>query len=238
MVNGLPFWFYATESAIGDVPYLDPNGDLARLLDPQQVLGAVLLMTVQMDEFGLAKSSNTPTLSLGTVCEGTNDVQIKQLVSHLANSGIEGEIDPKIRQKVLVKLLANFTTNPLSALTGALLNDIGTDTALRKMATDLADEFRAWALSEAFDLPPNAWLVDLLVDAGPFPTSMLQDARAGKPLELDAICRAPFKLAQAKGLDMPVLDALLLQLDGATTLPVPKSQISDFLDHSPYPLSA
>ncbi len=238
MVNGLPFWFYATENAIGDVPRLDPDGDLAQLLTPQQVLGAVLLMTVQMDETGLAKSSNTPTLSLGAVCAGHDDAKVKTLISYLENSGIKAELNPDIRQKVLVKLLANFTTNPLSALTGAMLNEIGNTTTLRDVATDLADEFRAWTTLEGFDLPPNQWLVDLMIDAGAFPTSMLQDALAGKPLELDAICHAPLELAQSKGLDMPVLRTVLARLDAAKTLPSPDINISEFLEHAEWALSA
>lgn len=238
MVNGLPFWFYATDTAIGDVPRQDPNGDLARLLVPQQVLGAVLLMTVQTDETGVAKSSNTPTLSLGAVCDGGDATKIADLLSYLDNSGINTDIDPNIRQKVLVKLLANFATNPLSALTGAMLDEIGSTPDLCKMATDLADEFRTWAASEGFDLPPNEWLVDLLNDAGPFPTSMLQDALAGKPLELDAICHAPFELAQSKGLGMPAMGSLFSQLLTAETLPAPNSKVADFLNHSHHTLSA
>ncbi|MEP1767811.1 MAG: 2-dehydropantoate 2-reductase N-terminal domain-containing protein [Sulfitobacter sp.] len=230
MVNGLPFWFYATDTAMGDVPRLDPDGDLALILRPQQVLGAVLLMTVQMDGAGVAKSSNTPTLSLGAVCEGCDDAKVAQLVSYLETSGIKTEISPQIRQKVLVKLLANFTTNPLSALTGALLEDIGQTPALCDIATSLADEFRIWAEDEGFELPPNDWLVDLMIDAGPFPTSMLQDAQAAKPLELDAICYAPFELAQTKGFDMPVLFSLLTLLQTTPILPAPKSQMSDLVD--------
>ena len=67
-------------------------------------------------------------------------------------------------------------------------------------------------------LPPNAWLGDLLLDAGDFPTSMLQDARAGRVLELDAICRAPLALAGEGA--MPCLAALVAQLDSADTLPL------------------
>ncbi|QIZ80723.1 hypothetical protein HFZ77_09635 [Thalassovita gelatinovora] len=229
MVNGLPFWFYADETGLGAVPLLDPDGDLARILTPQQVLGAVLLMTVQMDDAGLAKSSNTPTLSLGAVCEGVDADKVGQLISLLNCGGVRTEFDRDIRQKVLVKLLANFATNPLSALTGAMLDELGQTPALRDISTALADEFRDWASSEGYELPPNAWLVDLLIDAGAFPTSMLQDALAGKPLELDAICLAPMELAKAKGTPMPTLGGLLDLLNTATSLPARKAQVPDMI---------
>ncbi|MDA9207714.1 NAD(P)-binding domain-containing protein [Octadecabacter sp.] len=238
MVNGLPFWFYADETSLGDVPLLDPNGDLARLLKPQQVLGAVLLMTVQMDDGGQAKSSNTPTLNLGAVCDGVDHQKVDELIAVLNRSGVRTEFDPDVRQKVLVKLLANFATNPLTALTGAMLDELGHTPALRDITTALADEFRGWAKSEGYDLPPNTWLVDLLIDAGAFPTSMLQDALADKPLELDAICLAPLKLAQAKGTAMPTLNRLLDMLRHAAPLPAPQSLVPDLIQTLRLPQTA
>ncbi|MDQ2093128.1 ketopantoate reductase family protein [Rhodalgimonas zhirmunskyi] len=229
MVNGLPFWFYADASDLGSVPLLDPDNELARLLTPQQVLGAVLLMTVQMDEAGRAKSSNTPTLSLGAVCDGVDTDRVDQLISLLAIGGVRSAFDPDIRQKVLVKLLANFATNPLSALTGSMLSEMGQTPALRDIACALADEFRNWAQSEGYALPSNTWLVDLMIDAGAFPTSMLQDAVAGKPLELDAICLAPMELAKRKGASMPTLRWLLDRLTTVQTLPVEESQLPDLI---------
>ncbi|THH34445.1 hypothetical protein E4Z66_18615 [Aliishimia ponticola] len=233
MVNGLPFWFYASADGMGHVPLLDPDRVLARTLSPAQVLGAVLLMTVQTDATGKATSSNTPTLSLGAVSDGTDEAAVTRLIALLETSGVRTDFDPAIRQKVLVKLLANFATNALSALTGAMLDDIGRDPALRSVATGLADEFRAWASREGYSLPPNAWLVDLLIDAGAFPTSMLQDALAGKPLELDAICRAPMDRARMGGGDMPIMGALLDRLAHAGHTPVPRSDIPAILRSLP-----
>lgn len=225
MVNGLPFWFYADETGFGAASLLDPGGGLAGILSPQQVLGAVLLMTVQTDASGQAQSSNTPTLSLGTVCEGADLNQIETLIALLEQSDVRTDLHPNIRQKVLVKLLANFATNPLSALSGAMLDEIGKTPALCNIATALADEFREWGAAEGYELPPNTWLTDLLIDAGAFPTSMLQDALAGKALELDAICRAPMVFGQAKGKEMPVLKALLDLIQTSENLPLSQAEM-------------
>jgi len=224
MVNGLPFWFFAKGETMGHVPVLDPNHVLERILRPAQVLGAVLLMTVKTDADGMANSSNTPTLSLGPVSSGTDMDSVNRLREILEMSGVRADIDHDIRKKALTKLLANFATNALSALTGALLDEIGQTPQLRAIATGLADEFRSWAYSEGYEMPSNDWLVDLLLDAGPFPTSMLQDALAGKTLETDAICRAPLDCARAVGKDMPVIDALLACLSGASQLPAPRDE--------------
>lgn len=229
MINGLPFWFFATPKDMGNVPFMDPEGHLRDFLRPEQVLGAVLLMTVRTDETGRALSSNTPTLSLGPVTSTGGEDQLQLLLDALEAGGVRTDVTADIRKKMMVKLLANFATNPLSALSGAMLDEIGKDEHLRTIATTLADEFRAGLGPLGHDLPPNAWLVDLLLDAGTFPTSMLQDTLAGKPLELDAICRAPLKVAQEAGQDMPMMRRLLAMLEASSKLPVPAADLSHHL---------
>lgn len=225
MVNGLPFWFFDQPA-----PFTDPTGDLARL-NRERVLGAVLLMTVQTGADGVAVSSNTPTLSLGRAAgQGGN---LAPLIKALNASGVRTDVTEGIRTKVLVKLLANVTTNPLSALAGCTLAEIGRNDDLRAIAFGIADEFRAWAAGQGYDLPPNPWLGDLLLDAGEFETSMLQDARAGRTLELDAICCAPMAMAAQAGLPMTALKALLAELERAPALPLrdPRAALKTLTKH-------
>ena len=231
MVNGMPFWFFAKGGDMGNVPYLDPRDSLAETLTPAQVLGAVLLMTVRMDETGQALSSNTPTLSLGpVVAEGTDMSKVEALIATLEAGGVRTDLCADIRQKVLVKLIANVATNPLSALTGATLAQIGREDSQRFVALYLAGEFRDWAAKHGYDLPSDDWLTALFLDAGEFPTSMLQDARAGRPLELDAICRAPLDLARRDGGDMPLMARLLAEIETSPSLPRPASDVAGALD--------
>lgn len=230
MVNGLPFWFFANGDDMGHVPLLDPNGHLDRYLRPGQVLGAALLMTVRMDADAQAISSNTPTLSLGPVVQDVDQERLDALVATLEAGGVRTDISPDIRTKTMVKLLANFATNPLSSLTGALLDEIGKDPDLCQIAVTLAQEFRTWAAPLGYDLPPDSWLTDILLDAGPFPTSMLQDTLAGKPLELDAIAKAPLALARQNAGDMPLMNRLLFLLETTPHLPVPKAELHRHLD--------
>jgi 2-dehydropantoate 2-reductase len=229
MVNGLPFWFFATPEDMGDIPYLDPEGDLAALLSPRQILGAVLLMTVRM-EGNRALSSNTPTLSLGPVTDGVDRSRLASLIETLEAGGVRTDLSEGIRQKVLVKLLANLATNPLTALSGAMLEEVGQTPLLREISTQLATEFRNWTTTRGFDLPENDWLVDLMIDAGPFPTSMLQDALAGRALELDAICRAPLALSRRDGMGMPLLARLIAEVEAHDTLPLSETALPEALD--------
>ncbi|MBB96059.1 MAG: hypothetical protein CML68_15890 [Rhodobacteraceae bacterium] len=217
MINGLPFWFFYREGR--EVPLADPDGLLAAHLRPEQVLGAVLLMTVQMEPSGRAVSTNTPTLSLASVVEGADMAAVARLIGALNGAGVRTDLSEDIHQKVLVKLLANIATNPLSALVGCNLAEIGRNKDLLRLSFALADEVRAWAVQDLGQaLPDNDWLGALLLDAGDFPTSMLQDARAGRPLELDAIARAALTLAGPSR--MPLLAALVETLSRASNLPL------------------
>lgn len=233
MINGLPFWFFHDSG--GEVPLADPEGLLAAHLRPGQVLGAVLLMTVEMAPSGRAVSTNTPTLSLAPVVPEADLSAVARLIEVLNAAGVRTDLAEDIRQKVLVKLLANIATNPLSALVGCSLAEIGRSDSLRRLSFALADELRGWAGRDlGRDLPDNAWLGDLLLDAGDFPTSMLQDARAGRRLELDAIARAPLALA-GKGA-MPLLNALVGMLERAPVLPLDgqaaQAALSELLSHT------
>lgn len=230
MINGLPFWFLYGDRSY--VPFTDPDGTLARHLRPAQVLGAVLLMTVQMTASGQAVSTNTPTLSLGPVIHGDRSPAVGALIKVLNDAGVKTKLSDDIHQDVLVKLLANVATNPLSALSGYDLSQIGRAARPRSVAFQIADEVRALAKDRfGRSLPPNEWLGDLLLDAGDFPTSMLQDARAGRPLELNAICRAPLALAGAG--QMPCLSALLQELEIAPCLPLSGPARDDALGRLP-----
>jgi 2-dehydropantoate 2-reductase len=51
--------------------------------------------------------------------------------------------------------------------------------------------------------------MDVARRLGVFKTSMLQDAEAGHPLEIDSIVAAPQEIARLVGLETPNLDTLL-----------------------------
>jgi 2-dehydropantoate 2-reductase len=224
MINGLPFWFFYSENNQQSAPLTDQQGLLEGLFSPHQVLGAVLLMTVQMNDDGQALSTNTPTLSLAPVTDSVDAAALERLCALLGAGGVRVDVPEDIRRSVLTKLLANVATNPLSALTGVTLAGIARDRALLDLAFDLADEFRSCVAPLGYELPANTWLGDILLDAGEFQTSMLQDAMAGRALELDAICRAPLALGCRAKSPMPLLDALTQRLASETHLPIHEHQ--------------
>ena len=124
-------------------------------------------------------------------------------------AGFATETSLNIRRDVWFKLWGNMTMNPVSALTGAACDAILDD--------DLVQGFMRAAMAEAAAVGeridcPIAQSVDERIAAtrklGAFKTSMLQDAEAGRPLEIDALIGAVHEIARRVGVPTPQIDAL------------------------------
>ncbi|HOV58379.1 MAG TPA: ketopantoate reductase C-terminal domain-containing protein, partial [Rhodanobacteraceae bacterium] len=108
------------------------------------------------------------------------------------------------------KLWGNMTINPISAFTGV--------TADRVLDDELARGFVSAVMLEAREIgarigvpitetPEDRHRVTRKL--GVFTPSMLQDVRAGKPVEIDALVGAVRELGQLAGVATPFTDALL-----------------------------
>jgi 2-dehydropantoate 2-reductase len=128
----------------------------------------------------------------------------------LANAGFDVTLSPRIRNDVWYKLWGNLTMNPVSALTGA--------TADRILGDPLVRAFCSAAMTEAATIgerigcrieqsPEDRHAVTRKL--GAFKTSMLQDAEAGRAIELDAIVAAVREIGARVGVATPNIDALL-----------------------------
>jgi 2-dehydropantoate 2-reductase len=114
------------------------------------------------------------------------------------------------RADIWYKLWGNMTVNPISALTGATADKILDD--------ELVDGFAHTVMREAAEIgarigcpvaqsPADRNAVTRKL--GAFKTSMLQDAEAGRPIELDAMLTVVREIAATVGTPTPSLDALL-----------------------------
>jgi ketopantoate reductase len=75
---------------------------------------------------------------------------------------------------------------------------------------ELIREVIAAARADGVDLPAS--LVDAQINnttsMGPYRSSMQVDRQEGRPMEVEAILGEPLRRAKAKGVDVPVLEAL------------------------------
>ena len=146
-------------------------------------------------------------LILGAVAPGGPSPE--PLRDLLARAGFEAEVAPDIRREVWYKLWGNLSFNPVSALSRATADRIAGDAEVRTLCRRMMEE--AAAVSARFGLRIESSVEDRLAVAarlGRFRTSMLQDAEAGRPLEIGALLGAVVEIAGAVGEDVPFTRAV------------------------------
>lgn len=212
LVNGVPFWYFHRSGNRFEseaVQAVDPDGQLLRSLPMDRVLGAVVFITAESPAPGWCVSRTPHLIMLGELAAGLTARQ--QAVCRLLESaGIEGRPLERIRDKLWTKLIANLTSNPLSVVTGATLEEIYTRDSLLPTVQAVMHEvmLAASAYGARLEIDPIEF-VQLGAAMGPVRTSMLQDLERGRPLELAAIGDAMVELGARYGLPMPATRALI-----------------------------
>jgi 2-dehydropantoate 2-reductase len=128
----------------------------------------------------------------------------------MTEAGLKAPVRKKIRDDIWLKLLGNATFNPISVLTGATLEQLGTDPGvrdvIRKMMTEAQDVATRLGIKFALSIERR---IDGGAGVGAHKTSMLQDYEAGRPLELDALVASITEIGQLVGVPTPTIDAIL-----------------------------
>lgn len=137
-------------------------------------------------------------------------------------SGLDVEAVADFATAAWEKLLTNVTANPLTALTGRTL-EVLREPAMAALALDLALEAVAVARAEGTALTARhardiiAWLQSL---PHATPSSMLQDRRAGRPMEHEGLLRPVETLGRRHGVATPLTTAMLALLDALPVRPM------------------
>ncbi len=210
-MNGVPWWFCKGLPGFGDAALqsVDPSGLIAQAIPFEQVIGCVVHTSTSTSEPGLVQHKFGKGLILGEPSGGQSS-RVQAIVDLLARAGFDASQSVNVRYDIWYKLWGNLTMNPVSAMTGATIEHILSDPLVR--------EFCSSAMREAAEIgerigcsvtqsPEDRHAVTAKL--GAFKTSMLQDAEAGRPLELDAIVGAVREIGQRLGQPTPNVNALL-----------------------------
>ena len=118
-----------------------------------------------------------------------------------------------------MKLWGNLSFNPISALTGATLEQICGFAETRAVARAMMLEAQAVgsALGVSFPIDVDK-RIDGAASVGAHKTSMLQDLERGRAMEIDALVTAVQELARLTGTPTPAIDLVLglVKLRGIT----------------------
>lgn len=210
-LNGVPWWFFDGLGGACDGLRLhstDPDGSLHALLPAAGVLGCVVHAAITVPAPGSVRHVQGRGLIIGRP-SGIVDTGVQRVVALLAEAGFAATASDRIQRDVWFKLWGNMTVNPISALTGATTDAVLDDPLVRALCSRVMAE--AQAIGQAIGLPIEQGIEDrhaVTRRLGRFKTSMLQDAEAGRPLELQALIGAVHEIGRHLGLATPDTDAL------------------------------
>ena len=137
-------------------------------------------------------------------CDDASSERIAELRLMFEDAAIESPPVAQIREAIWSKLLTNMSLSVLCLLTGQTARAVRDDPVMQEVIPRLIEEANHVAQSYIPD-------VKRVTRGAPAPNhkpSILQDYELGRPMEIDALVRAPAAFARAADLSTPMLDLI------------------------------
>ena len=204
--NGIPWWYF--QGIGGELEGLrlervDPGGIIADTIEPRRVVGSLAYFATDIVEPGVIRHTEGNRISFGEP-DGSKSERARAIAEALIAAGFRCPVTPRFRHEIWVKLLGNVAFNPISALTGATLEELARHPDVSRLVRELMAETEAVAGKLGIELPIS---IDQRMagaeKVGAHKTSMLQDLEAGRPMELEAVVGAVVELGDRLGVPMP-----------------------------------
>ena len=211
-MNGIPHWYFHkldNKYANYKIKCLDSDLLIDSILPPDNIVGSVVYPACEIVKPGTIKHIAGNRFSLGEP-DGAESDRLKFISEILKKAGFRAPIQKNIRDEIWLKLIGNLSFNPISALTGATLeqicNDQGTEAIVKEMMIE------AKTIAEKLGAKINMSIekrIDGARKVGAHKTSMLQDIEAGKPIEIDSIIVAVRELGELTNSPTPNINTIL-----------------------------
>jgi 2-dehydropantoate 2-reductase len=213
-VNGVPWWyFHKFDGPWADyrVASVDADDQQWNKLGPGRAIGCVVYPAAEIVAPGVVEVQphvSQNRLPIGEP-DGSRSERAKALSEVLIATGFKAPVRTDIRSDIWVKLWGNLAFNPISALTGATLEDIARDKETRALARAMMVEGQAIGekLGARFAIDVDKRIAGA-EQVGAHRTSMLQDLSLGRPMEIDAMVGAVAELGRLVGIATPTIDAV------------------------------
>ena len=146
-VNGVPWWYFHnanTGTVLDDKPLdaVDPGAVIWNSWGPERAIGCVVYPACEIAEPGLIRHLDGDRFSLGEP-SGERTDRLKTLSELMIKGGLKAPQKRRIRDEIWIKLWGNCSFNPVSALTGASLDQIGADEGCRELVRQIMTECQA-----------------------------------------------------------------------------------------------
>jgi 2-dehydropantoate 2-reductase len=214
--NGIPWWYFHGLGGPYDgrrVEAVDPGGAVSAVIPPAQAIGCVVYSSTEITAPGVIRHIEGTRFSIGSPAGCLAD-RCAEFSQAMIAGGLKCPVVPDLRPEIWLKLMGNVAFNPISVLTGASMGEIAVHPGARGLVLAMMHETAA--IAAALGSPPKISVERRFEGAakvGDHKTSMLMDYEAGKPLESDALLRAPVELARLAGVPTPNLEMVAALID-------------------------
>lgn len=211
MQNGIPWWYFHKHGGEFEgkaIVAADPDGAIARHIDPARVIGSVVYPAANLVSPGVVQVVEGNRFSLGEP-DGTTTPRLQAIAAALIGAGFKAPITSDIRSEIWLKLWGNLSFNPISALTHATLVDICQFPLTRELAAQMMAE--AEAIANKLGITFKVGIDRRIAGAekvGAHKTSMLQDVEQGRPIEIEALVGSVVELGAMTGTPTPHISAV------------------------------
>jgi 2-dehydropantoate 2-reductase len=207
--NGIPWWYDiglpADHPPMPDLAFLDTNARLRAAIGKERIIGGVIFSSNEVIAPGVVAnlSPDRNRLVIGE-CDDRMSERIGTLRTMLEAASIESPPVAQIREAIWAKLLTNMSLSVLCLLTGQTARAVRDDPVMQEVIPRLIEE--ANAIAQRYI--PDVRRVTRNAPAPNHKPSILQDYELGRPMEIDALVRAPGAFAKAAGLSTPMLEVI------------------------------
>jgi 2-dehydropantoate 2-reductase len=206
--NGIPWWYHQGDPA-GTPPLdsVDPGGAIRGAMPAGSAVGCVVYCSTEIVEPGVIRHIEGTRFTIGEP-DGSASPRCAGISAAMAAGGLKAPVatGTQLREQIWLKLVGNVAFNPVTALTGATLGQLGSEPEMVALLRALFAECAQVADRLGIRFPVS---LDRRLEAGlavgDHKTSMLQDLQAGKRLELGCMTGAVTELAAGLGIDVPHL---------------------------------
>jgi 2-dehydropantoate 2-reductase len=160
-------------------------------------------------------TAHASPIALGSLFEAASEGPLAHLAERISSGGIPTETTEDMRGVLWAKMLYNCALNPLGALAGRRYGELIADPTTRILVEEVVREIFLVLEAERIDVAwPDAgayldtFYSQLIPPTAAHESSMLQDLRAGRTTEIEALCGAVERLAIDHDISTPVVSAL------------------------------
>ncbi len=211
-MNGIPWWYFHGVGGPHDgrrLPQIDPGDAVWNAVGPARAIGGVVYSGCTVIEPGVVAVAGSNGLLIFGEPDGQMTERVQALAAAVQAGGLACQVTPRIRDRIWAKLAHNLGSGPMGVLTQSSSQAMFADPTLGDALHRITGEVAAVAAAMGCPIEPNPAAQIAHSRTSPHVSSIVQDLQLGRPMEIDAIFRAPLEIARLAGVPTPTLDLLV-----------------------------